>query len=43
MKEIIEKNKVLIVLTALIVVLGIVITAVMGFNFDLKYQQAKKV
>lgn len=43
MKEIIEKNKVLIVLTALIVVLGIVITAVMGFNFDLKYKQAKKV
>lgn len=43
MKEIIEKNKVLIVLTALIVVLGIVITVVMGFNFDLKYQQAKKV
>lgn len=43
MKEIIEKNKVLIILTALIVVLGIVITAVMGFNFDLKYQQAKKV
>lgn len=43
MKEIIEKNKVLIVLTALIVVLGIVITVVMGFNFDLRYQQAKKV
>lgn len=43
MKEIIEKNKVLIILTALIVVLGIVITAVKGFNFDLKYQQAKKV
>lgn len=43
MKEIIEKNKVLILLIAIIVVIGIVITAIIGFNFDLKYQQAKKV
>lgn len=43
MKEIIEKNKVLILLIALIVVVGILITAIIGFNFDLKYQQAKKV
>ena len=43
MKEIFEKNKVLILLIAIIVVVGIVMTAIMGFNFDLKYQQAKKV
>lgn len=43
MKEIIEKNKVLISIIAIIVVVGIIMTAVMGFNFDLKYQQAKKV
>lgn len=43
MKEIIEKNKVLISIIAIIVVVGIIMTAVMGFNFDLRYQQAKKV
>jgi len=42
-KEIFEKNKVLILLIAIIVIVGIVITAIMGFNFDLRYQETKKV
>ena len=43
MKENSNKTKVLILLIVAIIVAGIVVTLTLGFNFDLRYQDSKKI
>ena len=43
MKEISQKTKIVALLVAIIMIVGLIITLTVGFNFDLKYQQAKKI
>ena len=43
MKKITNKQKILIVLIALIIIIGAVITATIGLNFDFRLQESKKV
>ena len=43
MKEISQKTKIVALVIAIIVIVGLIVTLTVGFNFDLKYQQAKKI
>ncbi len=43
MKEISQKTKIVALLVAIIMIVGLIVTLTVGFNFDLKYQQAKKL
>lgn len=43
MKEINQKTKIVIFLIAIVMIAGIVITVTMGLNFDLRYQEAKRI
>lgn len=43
MKKMTRKPKILIAIIALIIIAGIIITATIGLNFDLRYQESKKV
>lgn len=43
MKNISKKTKILAFLIVIIIVIGIGITATIGLNFDLRYEQAKKI
>ena len=43
MKEFIKSKQVKIILIALVIIAGIVMIAVKGFNFDLKYQDTQRV
>ena len=43
MKEFIKSKQLKIILIALVIIAGIVIIAVEGFNFDLKYQDTQRV
>ena len=43
MKKMTKKQKILIVIIALIIIAGIIITATVGLNFDLRYQESQKI
>ena len=43
MKKMTKKQKILIAIIALIIIAGIIITATIGLNFDLRYQDSKKI
>lgn len=43
MKEISQKMKIISLLIAIIIIVGTIVTLTVGFNFDLKYQEAKKI
>ena len=43
MKEITKKQKILIIILAIIIIAGLIITFTLGFNFDLRMQETKKV
>lgn len=43
MKETKKKQKMIIAIIILIIIAGIIITATMGLNFDLRFQESKKV
>ena len=43
MKKINNKIKAICLLIAIIIIAGIAVTAILGFNFDLRYQNTKKV
>lgn len=43
MKEISQKTKILSLLIAIIIIVGIIVTLTVGFRFDLQYQEVKKV
>ncbi len=43
MKETTKKQKMIIAIIILIIIAGIIITATMGLNFDLRFQESKKV
>lgn len=43
MKDISRKIKILALVIAIIIIAGIIVTLTMGLNFDLRYQEAKKV
>ena len=38
-----KKSKIIIAIIALIIIIGIIITATVGLNFDLRYQESKKI
>ena len=43
MKNLSKKKKVIISIIALIIIVGVVLTATIGLNYSLRYQDAKKV
>lgn len=43
MKEINQKTKIVTLVIAIIVIVGLIVTLTVGFNFDLRYQEAKKI
>ncbi len=43
MKKMSKKIKILALLIALVIIAGTIVTFTIGFNFDLKYQEAKKI
>lgn len=44
MKQILEnKNKVIVALSIIVILAGIIVALTVGFNFDLKYQDAQKI
>lgn len=43
MKEISQKIKILALLVVIIMIIGFIVTLTVGFNFDLKHQETKKV
>lgn len=43
MKNINKKTKILVALIAIVIILGIAITLTIGLNFDLKYQETKRI
>lgn len=43
MKKLTPKIKILIIILAIIIIAGIAIIATIGFNFELKYQETKKI
>lgn len=43
MKDISRKIKILALVIAIIIIAGIIVTVTMGLNFDLRYQETKKV
>lgn len=43
MKNISKKTKILSIIIAIIIIAGIIVIAIKGFNFDLKYEKSQKV
>lgn len=43
MKEISKKTKIIAVLIAIVILVGLIVTFTMGLNFDLRYQEAKSI
>lgn len=43
MKDINKKTKIVALVVAVIMIVGIIVTMTVGFNFDLRYQEAKKI
>lgn len=43
MKNLTTKNKILIIILILIIIAGILVTANIGLNFDLKYEKSQKI
>lgn len=43
MKEMSKKTKIIALLIAIIIIAGIIVTLTIGLNFDLRYEQAKKI
>lgn len=43
MKEISKKAKILALLVAIIIIAGVIVTLTIGLNFDLRYQETKKI
>lgn len=43
MKQITKKQKIIFVILAVVILAGIVVTCTIGFNFDLRFQDTKKV
>ena len=43
MKEISQKTKILLLIIILVIILGAIIIVTKGFNFDMQYQESKKV
>lgn len=43
MKSMSQKNKILALLIAFIIIIGVIVTLTVGFQFDLKYQEAKTI
>lgn len=43
MKKIDNKKKIMLVISAVILLAGIIVIATLGFNFDLRYQETKRV
>lgn len=43
MKDISQKTKIIVLLIAIIMIVGLIVTLTVGFNFDLKHQEAKKI
>ncbi len=43
MKKMSKKIKILTLLIALVIIAGMIVTFTIGFNFDLKYQETKKI
>ena len=43
MKEISKKTKIIALLIAIVIIAGMIVTFTIGFNFELRYQDAKKI
>ena len=43
MKEINQKTKIITLLIAIVMIIGIIVMITVGLNFDLRYQEAKKI
>ncbi len=43
MKNLTTKNKILIIILILVIIAGIIVTANIGLNFDLKYEKTQKI
>lgn len=43
MKEIGKNTKIIAILIAIVIIIGMIITLTVGLNFDLRYQEAKKI
>ena len=43
MKNITTKNKILIIILILVIIAGILVTANIGLNFDLRYEKSQKI
>lgn len=43
MEEISKKAKIIALLVAIIIIAGVIVTLTIGFNFDLRYQETKKI
>ena len=43
MKNITKKQKIALIIIALIMIAGLVVTLTVGFNFELKMQETKKI
>ncbi len=43
MKEMSKKTKIIALIVALVILVGIIVTFTVGLNFDLRYQEAKKI
>lgn len=43
MKDISKKTKIVALVVAVIIIVGIIVTITLGFNFDLRYQEAKRI
>lgn len=43
MKDISKKTKILALFIAIVIIAGIVVTLTVGFNFDLRYQETKRI
>ena len=43
MKNLTTKNKILIIILILVIIAGIIVTANIGLNFDLRYEKTQKI
>jgi len=43
MKNMSKKQKIILALIAIVIIAGIIVISITGFNFDLKYQEAKEI
>lgn len=43
MKDISKKTKIITILIAVVIIIGMIVTLIVGLNFDLKYQEAKTI